>query len=340
MRTFYCVLIIFVLSLEVQGQITPRKERVYSLPAWVRLGNGEVTRLKSIRKVAYKQLSNLEKNAIHQEFPYQDTLEYFEEIEISGKTQTLLRKVIIDSAFYEKQSLPRLYHIYPNLSPLEEPKMIPAQEDSTEINRYGRQAGLKTQGYVKAIGNRLSLYPQNQSYNSDSEYFYELSKQERLVLRFKEYDFSLVYLPLRYRFSYTNQKDSATVEVSGDFGVNFNVNLFLSYTLYGQSSFSLLNSNQVGIRTQKLSLGVLIGSSLIQLNRENTSQGDNPLPASESILKGTLSLGAGLNYTYNNWNIGIFAGFDFSLGDFGKNWNYNRRPWLGLGFGIPLLQLN
>jgi hypothetical protein len=48
----------------------------------------------------------------------------------------------------------------------------------------------------------------------------------------------------------------------------------------------------------------------------------------------------GILYSYDMFQIGLFTGVDIIGGTEGASWNYNNKPWLGIGMGFTIFQKN
>lgn len=49
---------------------------------------------------------------------------------------------------------------------------------------------------------------------------------------------------------------------------------------------------------------------------------------------------AGIVYQHEAFQIGIFIGEDFIVGELGRNWKYQGKPGLGLAIGVSLFTKN
>jgi hypothetical protein len=87
----------------------------------------------------------------------------------------------------------------------------------------------------------------------------------------------------------------------------------------------------------KQSIGVLfgIGISTVGITPETVN---NYIDKPTTVGAFTPSLG--FVYSYENFQIGVFSGYDKIPGELGKNWQYRDSPWLGLGLGFTIFQKN
>lgn len=73
--------------------------------------------------------------------------------------------------------------------------------------------------------------------------------------------------------------------------------------------------------------GISIGSSKLTA--------DNSSVTSETNVS-TLTPFVGFMFEYNNFEIGLFTGWDHASGKIGNSWDYNALPWLGVGLGYNI----
>jgi hypothetical protein len=87
----------------------------------------------------------------------------------------------------------------------------------------------------------------------------------------------------------------------------------------------------------KQSVGLLfgIGISTVGITPETVN---NYIDKTTTV--GALTPSLGLVYSYENFQIGVFSGYDIIPGELGKNWQYRNSPWLGLGLGFTIFQRN
>lgn len=160
-------------------------------------------------------------------------------------------------------------------------------------------------------------------------YFYELKNYEKVNLYFVEGNVSTFVIPIKYR---NNDDDKQLKE---EFSSSFNANLFIGISA-GMTSFTHRKKVKNKINTSKLTLGLFLGTSTVTLDKGNTSLADQPLIDDTKIVKGLGSFGFGLTYSFNKLNLGVFNGRDYSIGKYASKWNYNKKPWWGIGIGYSI----
>lgn len=81
--------------------------------------------------------------------------------------------------------------------------------------------------------------------------------------------------------------------------------------------------------TSYLSLfgGISVGSSKLTTDNSDVSSETNV---------GILTPFVGLMFEYNNFEVGLFTGWDHASGKIGQSWDYNALPWLGVGLGYNI----
>lgn len=87
----------------------------------------------------------------------------------------------------------------------------------------------------------------------------------------------------------------------------------------------------------KQSIGFLLGVGISAVNITPETVNDY---IDKSITTGAFTPSLGLVYTYESFQIGAFTGLDIIPGELGQNWDYEDKPWLGLGLGFTIFQKN
>ena len=123
-------------------------------------------------------------------------------------------------------------------------------------------------------------------------------------------------LPIKLRFSDENRP------FNYETGFSLGTNAGYEYQIPGRS---------------KKSLGVLIGVgiSTVALTPETVND-----YIDKDITVGAFTPSLGLIFSYENFQIGVFSGYDIIPGELGRNWQYSNSPWLGLGLGFTIFQKN
>jgi hypothetical protein len=151
--------------------------------------------------------------------------------------------------------------------------------------------------------------------------FENVSKSKKV--RFHEWSFNLTYIPLKYR---TKPNDS----IEHDITSNINLNIFTGLSL-GSTKFIYTKKKISRLVHKKFTFGLLLGVSQTFLNIANTKHLDI-----DNVQKAVLTYGFGLNYNYNNFNVGAYIGRDIAIGQYAEDWYYNNKTWYGIGIGYTL----
>jgi len=169
-------------------------------------------------------------------------------------------------------------------------------------------------------------------------YYFRLDNRETISLRHRGVYLSALTIPIKYRPPLTDKEGN---EIGEEFVTDFNANLFLSTTIWGKTNFTYLKNNENSIRDHNVRLGALIGGSTLKLNPKNTANAPEgrALAEGQEITKGLFSFGLGITYTYNEFGVGAFLGWDQAVGSGSNIWDYDGAPWLGISFGIDILKI-
>jgi len=267
---------------------------------------------KKFQKIILKKdesvkFSNWDRNdieSVKKIYPQGNLIQVREQIEINGKPHTIFREIKIADSFYE------------NLTTKKEKDV---------------EGGFL--GYVKFDENKI-IINKNISESNEREdciYHYDLINRDNIGLYFYEGTISAFTIPIKYRFKQSNISEEFSTAA-------LNANLFIGFSV-GKTSFFYREKVGSITNNHKLTLGVFLGSSTVELNKNNTSAAEIPLSEDVKITKGLASIGFGLAYSYNKINIGGFVGWDYAIGLDSEKWNYNKQPWIGIAIGYSLFNL-
>jgi hypothetical protein len=125
--------------------------------------------------------------------------------------------------------------------------------------------------------------------------------------------------------------------VSSQWTANFNIATYLGHT-WGKLKYSNFAHAKKKPDGRAFSIGAFAGFNVVTLDSASTSlQGANALTAERTILG--LTTGAAALYNFLDFDIGVFAGYDFGFGDTGRKWNYSGELWLGFGIGYNISKI-
>lgn len=167
----------------------------------------------------------------------------------------------------------------------------------------------------------------------DRDVIYELEIKNRVVHTTIERGiaFSPLTLPLKLRYGFTKNG----VEVDDQFLADANLGAY-----FGVKVIRLSSRKEQGkflkLPETSLRFGPFLSLAAVSLDKTNTTVGKTPITGDETKSIGTLSYGAGLIINIKSLNVGIFQGWESGFGASAKNWNYNNKPFLGIGLGYKL----
>lgn len=253
--------------------------------------------------IKYHEWTEKQRDSMENIYKKGSVINITEEIPIDGKIQTLIRTVRIDKTFYNTLSLKKVVRVDSSFW-----GYIKFDEDRVIVNK-----------------NRLK------SKKTHSIYYYTLENRDQMTLNFIEGTVSAFTIPFKYRFKQPG--------VSEEFSTaSLNANLFGGISI-GKTSFFYRDKVGSITNNHKLTLGIFVGSSVVELNSNNTSGAEVPLADDKKIIKGLASVGLGIAYSYNKINFGGFLGWDYAIGNEAEKWNYNKKPWIGIAIGYSLFNL-
>lgn len=162
--------------------------------------------------------------------------------------------------------------------------------------------------------------------------YYTLKDGQTAKIDFYEFTAASLIIPIKYR-----PKDGDN-DIDDSFTTAFNVAVFLGGTI-GQSNFHYRKKIGNKTITHKNSFGIFLGTAAETLNASNTDDSANAPTDSETRTIGLFSTGLGYVYSRNKLAIGAFVGWDFGVGSISNTWDYDGRPWIGIGLGYDIFKL-
>jgi hypothetical protein len=123
---------------------------------------------------------------------------------------------------------------------------------------------------------------------------------------------------------------SASFNVGITAGLKFTHNVYKKVYFEDKGKQTFLNNY-----TKKLSFspGWFLGPTVIDLKAANTN---NIIKKDRSVAG--LTTGAFIVVGYNEFNLGLAAGWDLGLNEAGKSWIYHKKPWVGFVLAIDLIK--
>lgn len=169
-------------------------------------------------------------------------------------------------------------------------------------------------------------------YNKNNDYTIALENRDYVTFKNSSIVFGPITIPIKYRKGY-NKNDIA---VNEEFKADLNIGVFGGWT-FGKQRFRY--ERGVGIKelaTWSTTIGPFVGFSSETLNKSNTTAGNNPFIGDKTKSIGVVSPGIGIVKTVYNFNFGFYYGWDLGIGKESNNWNFQNKPWLGVGIGYSL----
>lgn len=138
----------------------------------------------------------------------------------------------------------------------------------------------------------------------------------------KDNDFTWGVLTLPIKARLGNKKDRY-------FDIEENLNLGFSFGLRHQIE-----------SVRKQAINYLAGVSIARVKTDSISI-KNSFKAPESSVASALMFSGGILYQYEDaFQVGIFLGVDNVMGELGRNWKFQSKPWIGFAIGISLFSKN
>lgn len=168
-----------------------------------------------------------------------------------------------------------------------------------------------------------------------TDYYFRLANRQTVRFSSRAVSVGATTIPLRLRPGYTAGNGS---EIPANVATDVNVNVFVGYTWGGARYTYLRDAEENSIQQDRaITLGGSLGLSSTEVDSTTSRSADTPLLEKRSI--GVLSPAATVLMRINGIEFGVFGGLEFGVGRGAGSWDYNRRPWFGLGLGFGLLKL-
>jgi hypothetical protein len=184
----------------------------------------------------------------------------------------------------------------------------------------------------KSDGTTIDYYLVNK-YDRDADYNVQLDNRQLISFKETGFEFGPITIPIKIRPGFTKNNVSVQQEFTGD----LNLGAFGGYKI---GKYRARYVRGEGFTQLPASLSCTVGGflsfSAAGLDKTNTTAGNTPITDDSKKTIGIVSPGIGIMYSIYNFQIGFFGGFDLGVGSNAKNWNYNNKPWMGLGFAYNL----
>lgn len=259
--------------------------------------------LKRSTVLRYDKWSQQQLDSVKDIYKNSNTVKISEKVTINGEEQTVTRDMAINDNFYKS--------------------LVIKKEVDTDIDFFG---------YAKFVDDRVYVTKKRFSaLRGDDVFYFKLKNGDRLKLPFIEGTVSIFTIPFKYRFKQPN--------ISEEFSsASLNLNVLMGVS-FGQTTFMFRDKVDCKTNNSKVTIGFFLGSSMVELNRSNTSAAEEPLMDDVKITKGLASIGIGTAYSFNKISVGGFLGWDYAIGNDSEKWNYNKKPWIGIAIGYSLFNL-
>lgn len=168
----------------------------------------------------------------------------------------------------------------------------------------------------------------------DIDFYYELENRQSVAFDFHAGSFGAITIPLQYRFSYTAENGE---EIEGGFGTGPTAAVYGGYT-WGKASYTYIEHAENEIRRERsYTVGGFLGVSTAEVDSSTSLSAAEPVADQTTV--GVASLGVTGLMSFHGVEFGLFIGMDFASGSAGSKWDFNRKPWAGLGVGFNLWSL-
>lgn len=180
---------------------------------------------------------------------------------------------------------------------------------------------------VFARGSAVPLYYLFDKYQRDADYIIQLRNRDFISFRYRSWNFGAITIPFKFRSGY--QIGTTIVENSHE--TDLNLGVFGGITPWGRYRQRLEGNELKDLSKLSVTFGGFFGLSSTTLNKASTTAGAKPITDDKEKKLAVISTGIGGMFNIYNFQIGVFYGWDYGIGQEGKNWNYGGHGWWGLG---------
>lgn len=133
-----------------------------------------------------------------------------------------------------------------------------------------------------------------------------------------DFTFGVMTIPIKLRSK--SEKEGSLFEFEEKFNIGVSAGIKYNFNSRKDRSVSLLLNTSV---------------SNVQIDSLNTKGFQK-----ESTSSGAFTIATGLVFKQDDFNIGLFLGWDKVPGILGKNWAHYGKPWVGVGIGFSLFSIS
>jgi hypothetical protein len=222
--------------------------------------------------------------------------------------------------YYLKNGLPISKRIHGNM-PLKA-NLSPDTNGKVKIEFWGFKAQPQN-----LMGNDLFVNMQD----STHLFYFEIADNPTLgyILKYRSIPYAVtevgaMTIPFKYYF-----KDGSN-DLPADASTDLNLSLYVGRKWGRQRFYRDKEKNHESV---SFTATGFFGPTKIEIKKESVKDTSSFTVESNEL---GIALGAGVGFSYRDFNIGIFGGIDVPLSEAGRNWNYAYKPWIGFGIGYAL----
>jgi hypothetical protein len=169
----------------------------------------------------------------------------------------------------------------------------------------------------------------SKAFHPDKTYYIKLKNRQAKSFYYANIELSAVTIPFKFHPGFKKGE----IDVAPDFATGINVSTFLGYRL-GKTTYMYDKYKGMLNTKYSASLGGFVSINSVKLDSSSTAIDLKPLKKETNAP--TLSLGGGLVFDIQDFNLGFFVGIDKGIGAEANKWNFNNKLWYGFGIGYKL----
>src|SRR5690606_17230496 len=176
--------------------------------------------------------------------------------------------------------------------------------------------------------NKVYIYPFRytrdtvNNFFKENDVFLELKERKNYSFKYRTYQFGVVTIPVKW---YVNSK-------LGNITTDINAMISGGYK-WGKTHIVKLPHEEKARQYQRTwSINAFVGISKLTFDESNTVK-DNPVKGNVAAISTGLAFGV----HYQDFTFLVASGYDFPTSN-RKNWEFNKIPWIGFGFGYNFIK--
>jgi hypothetical protein len=167
------------------------------------------------------------------------------------------------------------------------------------------------------------------TYNAETrhnKFFIKIPERTVIAFKMKSWQYGVLTLPFK---SYLSSNRGS---LNNNFVINANLNAMIGRKFGKRKYYYLPNQKDGQNYERSWSINGIVGIGAVSIDNTNSTIRNT----TDKYAIGAISLGTAIGFHYGKLAFYIAGGFDFGVGNWAAQWNYDRQFWTGIGLGLGL----